>query len=111
MNNRLATISIACQWPATRIHSSLWGLQSLRPARPTAFTITSATIGFAPIVSGLAFATAAVTLTDGSPLIDGASMVGAFPGAHNYQAQYNGITGVFADLVPSLFAPPGRYFV
>jgi uncharacterized protein (TIGR03382 family) len=76
-------------------------------AAPTAFTITSATIGFAPIVGGLAFASAAVTLTDGSPLIDGASMVGAFPGAHNYQAQYNGMTGVFADLVPSLFAPPG----
>ena len=76
-------------------------------AAPTAFTITSATIGFAPIVSGLAFASAAVTLTDGSPLIDGATMTGAFPGAHIYQAQYNGITGVFADLVPSLVAPPG----
>ncbi len=75
-------------------------------AAPANFTISSAVVPVAPpINNGLAFATAGITLTESSPY-DGASLTGLFPGSKTYEAQYNGASSVFADLVPSLSVPP-----
>lgn len=64
----------------------------------THITVTSSTVAFAPLINPLAFATAAITVTDddSSPL--GASATGLFPGNLAYRATYNGAT-TFADLV------------
>ena len=73
----------------------------------TTFTITSATVGFAPISNPLAFASAGVTLTDGDPLPgDGAALNLIPPNTGLYQATYNSGT-VFANLLPSPLSLPG----
>ncbi len=73
---------------------------------PTNFTISSAVVAFAPINNGLAFASAAITATE-TPPFDGASVTGAFPGTKAYQAQYNGASSIFANLVSPVTVVPG----
>ncbi|MGD9721088.1 MAG: hypothetical protein AB7O59_03420 [Pirellulales bacterium] len=70
-------------------------------AAPTQMTITSSTVTFDPIFNPLAFATAAITVTDLNG--NGASASGLFPGTAAYQAVYNGST-VFANLVSPVMA-------
>jgi hypothetical protein len=71
----------------------------------TTFTISSATLNFPTIVNPQAFATAALTLTDGDS--DGALLTGLFPGSTAYEARYGAATptAVFADLVSPITAP------
>ena len=64
----------------------------------THITVTSSTVAFAPLVNPLAFATAAITVTDDDSSPSGASVTGLFPGNLAYRATYNGTT-TFADLV------------
>ena len=56
----------------------------------------SPTVSFAPITNPTAFATAAITLTDGNS--DGATLTGGFAGGAAYQARYNSST-VWASLL------------
>lgn len=65
-------------------------------AADTTFTITSATVGFAPLVSPDAFAVAAVTLTDSAA--DGATLTGTY-GGKLYEANYNAAKTVFGHLI------------
>jgi hypothetical protein len=76
-------------------------------AAPTVFSINSAVIGFAPIVNGLAFASASINATEGGALLDGATVSGLFAGTKSYEARYNGGTGIFADLVSPVVTAPG----
>ena len=73
---------------------------------PTAISIST---GFpiAPITNGLAFASAAITATEGGALLDGATVTGAFSGVKAYEASYNLGTGIFADLVSPVVTVPG----
>ncbi|MEP0843663.1 MAG: PEP-CTERM sorting domain-containing protein, partial [Phycisphaerae bacterium] len=72
-------------------------------AVPTTFTITTAVLGFAPINNPLAFATAAITVTDNDH--DGAMTTGLQPGGKAYQARIN--AGVpWANLVDMVMSPP-----
>ncbi len=70
----------------------------------TTFTISSPTLSFAPLVNPSAFALANVTLIDNNG--DGATMTGLFPGAKLYQAQYNSVSSIFANLVSPVTAAP-----
>jgi len=63
------------------------------------FSITSTTVSFAPLGSPLAFATAAVTVTDEDS--NGAVATGLFPGGKIYQARYNSPAVAWADLIAS----------
>jgi hypothetical protein len=72
-------------------------------AANTNFTISSPIVGFAPITNGLAFATASLSVTDNNG--DGGTLTGLFPGVKAYEAQYNGASMVFADLVSPIVAP------
>jgi hypothetical protein len=74
----------------------------------TNFTITSSTVAFAPIVNGSAFASGSISVTDGSANSDGATAVGLFPLAKSFEAQYNGATSIFADLVSPVIVLPGQ---
>jgi hypothetical protein len=71
-------------------------------AANTNFTISSPVVGFAPITNGLAFATASLSVTDNNH--DGGTLTGLFPGVKAYEAQYNGATMVFGDLVSPIAA-------
>jgi hypothetical protein len=73
---------------------------------PTAFSLSTG-VPILPITNGLAFASAAITATEGGVLLDGASVTGAFPGTKAYEASYNLGGGVFADLVSPVVVPPG----
>ncbi len=73
-------------------------------ASATFVSVTSSTVAFAPISNGEAFATAALSLTDGNG--NGASANGVFPGTKAYQARFNG-GSVFANLVSPVAAGPG----
>jgi len=72
-------------------------------AADTHFTITSATVPFATIVNPLAYATAAVTVTDGNG--DGATLTGELTGSKAYEARYNDPAVVWAGLVDQVVAP------
>lgn len=68
----------------------------------TTFTVTSATVGFDPIMNPTAFASAGVTLTDSSSFPgDGASLDPIAPNTSLYRAVYNGGTQ-FAELLSSV---------
>jgi hypothetical protein len=67
----------------------------------TTFSISSITVSFPPLVNPGGFASASMTLTSNPPLT-ASSVTGLFPGSKAYQAQYNGATGVFANLVSPL---------
>ena len=68
----------------------------------TTFTITSAIVSFPGIMNPQAFASAAITLTDGSSLPgDGGFVSVRAPNAGVYQATYNSGT-VFQDLIGTL---------
>ena len=69
---------------------------------PATFTITSSLVSFPALNSPQAFASAAVTLTDGDPVpvADGASMGVVAPRTGLYRAEYNGGT-TFAELLGS----------
>ena len=69
----------------------------------TTFNIQSAVTTFPTLSSPLAFATAAITVTDNNN--NGATLVGLEPGARAYAAQYNG-GPVFADLIASPVVTP-----
>ena len=73
-------------------------------ASATFISVTSSTVVFAPIENAEAFATAALSLTDGNG--NGATANGVFPGNKAYQARFNGGT-VFADLISPVAAGPG----
>jgi len=72
-------------------------------AADTTFTITSAPVSFAPIVNPLAFATAAVTVTDLNG--DGATLSGLQTGGKAYKASYNSPIVDWAFLVSAVTAP------
>jgi len=64
----------------------------------TQFQVTSSTVPFTPLINNtLAFATAAVTVTDSDS--SGASATGLFSGSKAYEARYNGPAVVWARLV------------
>ncbi len=63
----------------------------------TNFTINSALISFAPLPNPYAYATASVGVTDTN--LNGATLTGLFAGGKAYQAQYNGASVVFANLI------------
>ncbi|MGQ9651017.1 MAG: PEP-CTERM sorting domain-containing protein [Phycisphaerae bacterium] len=69
---------------------------------PTTFTISTATVPFPAIVNPLAYATAAITVTDNDS--DGASVTGLYPGAKAYQARYNSPAVAWANLVSPVTA-------
>ncbi len=69
----------------------------------TNFSISSPNVPFAGILNPQSFAQAGITVTDNNG--DGATLTGLFPGVKAYEAQYNGATGVFADLVSPVVAP------
>jgi hypothetical protein len=73
----------------------------------TNFTLSSPVVGFATISNGLAFASAAITATEGGPDLDGATVTGLFPGTKAYQAQYNAVSGIFGNLVSPVVTAPG----
>lgn len=102
-NNLLATIdslSVALDGdPAVTLNFAVTA-----GAAATFVSVTSSTVVFAPITDADAFATAALSLTDGNG--NGASANGIFPGTKAYQARFNG-GSVFADLVSPVVAAPG----
>ena len=61
----------------------------------TNYTITAATISFAPIAYPFAYASAGVTVTDRNS--NGATLTGQFPGVKAYEARFNNIA--WADLI------------
>lgn len=67
------------------------------------FTVLSSTVTFAPLTNPLAYATAAITLTDGDG--NGASLTGQFDGGKAYEARYNSPATVWAGLLGSLTTP------
>ncbi|HPD30313.1 MAG TPA: PEP-CTERM sorting domain-containing protein [Phycisphaerae bacterium] len=71
---------------------------------PTTFTISTATVPFPAIVNPLAYATAAITVTDNDS--NGASATGLYPGAKAYQARYNSPAVPWANLVSTVTALP-----
>ncbi len=72
-------------------------------ASDTVFTITSATLVFAPLASSIGYASAAVTVTDLD--LNGASLTGLL-GGKAYQATFDGGT-LFASLIDPVIAPVG----
>ena len=70
-------------------------------ATPTLISVASSTVVFAPLNGADAFATAALSITDGNG--NGATAVGTYPGNKAYQANYNG-GSVFAQLVSPVVA-------
>jgi hypothetical protein len=68
---------------------------------PTLVTVTSATVTFAPLFNPMAFASAAITVTDAGS--NGANATGTFGGSLAYQALFNG-SSVFANLVSPVSA-------
>jgi hypothetical protein len=70
----------------------------------TAFTIASAVIPFAALTNPLAFATAAVTVTDADG--DGASLTGSLSGSKAYEAAYNAAPVTWALLVDPVIVAP-----
>ncbi len=66
----------------------------------TVISVSSSTVLFSPIANADAFATAAISLTDGNG--NGASLIGGFSGK-SYEAQYNGGT-IYTDLVSGFSA-------
>ena len=71
-------------------------------ASATSFTLTSATVSFAPLTNPLAYASAAITLTDTDG--DGASLTGSFTGNKAYEAHYNAGPTVWAQILDPLSA-------
>jgi hypothetical protein len=69
---------------------------------PTLFSVSTGLVLFAPINNPLAFATAAITVTDNNS--NGGTATGTFPGSKAYQASYNG-GSTFANLVSPVVAP------
>ena len=61
------------------------------------YTITSPTVAFAPLTNPTAFATAAITLTDGDG--NGATLTGGLTGGKAYEARYNSPVVTWASLV------------
>jgi hypothetical protein len=70
----------------------------------TTFTISSPTVSFGALTNPQGFATAGVTLTDNDG--NGAAYTGLFPGPKGYQAQYNGRSAVFTNLVSPFTVGP-----
>lgn len=68
----------------------------------TNFTITSGTVDFASMTNPLAYASAAVTLTDTDS--DGASLTGLYAGNKAYEAHYNAGPTVWAQILDPLSA-------
>ncbi len=71
-------------------------------ALPTNVAVSSGAVLFAAANNPLAFATAAITVTDNDS--NGGSATGNFAGVKSYEATYNGGT-TFADLVSPVVAP------
>lgn len=69
----------------------------------TNFTITAATMSFATITNPIAYATAAVTVTDRNT--NGATLTGLFPGSKAYEASFN--NAAWADLLSPVPCPVG----
>lgn len=67
----------------------------------TTFTITSALVGFSALNNPFAFATAAVTVTDGANLPGNGATISPSANPNLYQARYNG-SSVFSDLLGSV---------
>lgn len=65
-------------------------------AFPTTFNIQSSVINFATVRNPLAYASAAVTVTDINH--NGATLTGLFPGSEAYQARYNS-NSIFANMI------------
>ena len=70
----------------------------------TNFTIMSAGVFFGPMVNPDAFATAAITVTDGNG--DGVNLTGLYSGTKAYEARYNMPNVVWANLVDPVSAGP-----
>jgi len=70
----------------------------------TRFTITSVVVPFPAIVNPLAYATAAVTVTDNDA--DGATLTGVYDGDKAYRASYNAAPVDWAYLVDPVTADP-----
>jgi len=68
------------------------------------FTITSAVVPFATITNPIAYASAAITVTDGDG--DGATLTGLFDAGKAYEARYNDPAVVWAALVGPVTAAP-----
>lgn len=66
------------------------------------FTITSSIVSFAAIVDPLAYASAAITLTDTDG--NGASLTGQYAGGKSYEARYNVANTVFTHIIDSFSA-------
>lgn len=80
---------------------------------PTAFSIQTTTIQFAPIFQPEALAAASISITDGLGSPAGVAVTGGFPDGKLYQARYSTDelinTGTaFANLVSSLSVPFGQ---
>ena len=65
----------------------------------TTFSINSTTVSFPPLVNPGGFASAGITLTSSNPPFGTSTLMGLFPGSKAYEAQYNGASSVFANLV------------
>jgi hypothetical protein len=70
----------------------------------TTFSISSPIVSFGALTNPQGFATAGITLTDNDG--NGASFTGLFPGPKGYQAQYNGRSAVFTNLISPITAGP-----
>lgn len=81
-------------------------LQFALTAGPSAqrVTITSVVVPFSAIASPLAYATAAVTVTDNDG--DGATLTGVYPGSKAYRAMYNAPSVDWAYLVDPVTVAP-----
>jgi hypothetical protein len=77
-------------------------------AQDATFTITSAVVGFDPIVNPLAYAVASVMATDNNG--NGAAYTGLFLSGKAYQARYNA-SNVAYNLVGTFPVPPNQFFV
>jgi len=81
------------------------GFQVTAGNSDTTFTISSAVLAFPAITNGIAFASAAVTLTDGAALPgNGADLNVVAPATGLYKATYNGAT-TFAELLGNVNLP------
>jgi hypothetical protein len=69
----------------------------------TSWTISSAAVAFSPITNPLAFASAAITITDVDS--NGASVTGLYAGGKTYKAMYNAGPTTWTTLLPSFSAP------
>jgi hypothetical protein len=74
------------------------------PPSAKRFTITSVVVPFSAIINPLAYATAAVTVTDNDG--DGATLTGLYPGIKAYRASYNAAPVDWAYLVDPVVVDP-----